>query len=403
MSKKKSKAPVQPPQVFAEVPQYSVGDPAFAEFLIHSGLYGYELTENQTLGLTAVWRAQSIIAQTIAGLPLKVYEDSGDSREEVDHFLSSDPAGPYDMSAFNWTETVLLHVLNHGEAFLKAITNGGGETIGYWPIHPMAINKVEWDGADKLFTVGLTGGGTEQFRSGEIVHIVGMTMDGLRGLSPLSLFRQSFQTTRAGEVAANRTFTNGMLFGGLVSTEEEVDGEEAKAIHDSLNAKITGAANAGSIAFVNRMLKFSPWTMSNQDAEFLASRSFQVEEVSRIYGVPPHLLAQTEKQTSWGTGVSEQNAGLARYTLMSFTSRIESTLKKWMKPLVPEFSYKGLLAGTPKEEIELLLAQVSGGLLTADEARALMNLPPMPKEEKPEPEPAPAEDDPKAEVDPNAD
>lgn len=394
MSKKKSKAPAPPAQLFAETPQYSVGDPAFAAFLAQSGLYGYDLSEEKTLGLTAVWRAQSIIAQTIAGLPLKVFEDTGDSREEVEHFLSSDPAGPYDLSAFNWTETVVLHLLNHGEAFLKAITNAGGETIGYWPIHPMAINKVEWDGAEKLFTVGLSGGGTEQFRSGEIVHVVGMTMDGLRGLSPLSLFRQSFQTSRAGEVAANRTFANGMLFGGLVSTEEEVDGDEAKEIHDSLNAKITGANNAGGIAFVNRMLKFSPWSMTNTDAEFLASRAFQVEEVARIYGVPPHLLAQTDKQTSWGTGVSEQNAGLARYTLMGFTSRIESTLRKWMKPLVPEFSYKGLLAGTPTEEINLLIAQVAGGLLTADEARALMNLPPMPESEKPEPKP---------EVDPDAD
>lgn len=405
MSKHGKKKTSVEPLVFEALPEYSVSDPAFAEFLIQSGLYGYELSETQALGLTAVWRAQAIIAGTIAGLPLKVFEDSGVGRVEVDSFLSDSPAGPYDLSPFNWVETVILHLLNHGEAFLKTITNAGGEVIGMWPIHPMAVNKVAWDGAEKVFTVGLTGGGTEEFRTGEIVHVVGMTMDGLRGLSPLSLFRQSFQTSRAGEQAANRTFTNGMLVSGLVSTEEEVDGEEAAVISASLKAKVTGSGNAGGIAFVNRALKFTPWMMSAADAQFIESRSFQVEEVSRIYGVPPHLLSSTQKVTSWGAGIQEQDLALAKYTLMGLTSRLESALKRVLPAgQKAEFSYKGLLAGTPNQEIELLLAQVSGGILTADEARAYLNLPPLPKEEpKPEPKPAPAAVDPNEEVDPNAD
>ena len=82
--------------------------------------------------------------------------------------------------------------------------------------------------------------------------------------------------------------------------------------------------------------------MTKRDAQFIESRSFQVEEVSRIYGVPPHLLGQTEKQTSWGTGVAEQNLGLSRYTLMGYTSRIESALVAVLAPAeFAEFDYKG--------------------------------------------------------------
>lgn len=376
MGKKKTKG-----QVFNATPAYSIGDPAFAEWLRMSGYMGETFTEEKALGLTAIYRAQAIIAGTIAGLPLKVYSTSqGGQRDEVEHWLSSTPAGPYDMSAFSWTETVLLHLLNHGEAFLKAILTEGGEMVGLWPIHPLAINKVMWDGADKVFTVRLATGGTEQRITGDITQILGMSTDTLRGLSPLALFRQTLQTSRAGEMAANNHFTNGALIAGLVTTEEDVEAEEAKVIKDSLNAKIAGAANAGDIAFVNRALKFTPWTMTNADAEFIASRSFQIDEASRIYGVPSHLLSSTEKVTSWGTGISELNLGLQKFTLQPWTSRIESALKAVLPPgHVVEFEYKGLLAGTPKDEIELLLAQVKGGLLDVDEARAILNLPPKPQ------------------------
>jgi HK97 family phage portal protein len=119
--------------------------------------------------------------------------------------------------------------------------------------------------------------------------------------------------------------------------------------------------------------------MSAEDAQFIGQRAFSVEEVARIFGVPPHLLAQTEKQTSWGTGVAEQNLGLARYTLMPWTSRIEQSLSR----LLPtsrfvEFDYAGLLQGTPTEEVALLKTQIDARILTPNEARRLRNLPPLP-------------------------
>jgi phage portal protein BeeE len=136
------------------------------------------------------------------------------------------------------------------------------------------------------------------------------------------------------------------------------------------------------MAFVNRHLEFHPWQSSNVDSQYSESRVFQTEEFARLHGLPPHLLAQTEKATSWGTGIAEQNLGLARYTLMTYTSRIESALKPLNPPGVfQEFDYKGLLQGAPKDEIELLLKQTEGELLTIDEARAILNLGPAPQTE----------------------
>jgi HK97 family phage portal protein len=387
--KKQRKAKAGVPASFGYEPtQISISDPALAEFLRMSGITGGMNTEADVLGLTAVYRAQAVISTTIAGLPLKVYRDDGGTRSETDHWLERTPAGPMDLPGFNWTEMILLHLLNHAEAYLSHLFNGAGQLVGLWPVHPLAISKVQWDGTDKLFTVAMADGSQELRGSGEMTQVLGPTTDGLRGLSPISLFRKSFQTSQAGETAANRTFTTGSMISDLVSTEEDVTETEAQTISDSLNGKVRGPESAGAMVFVNRALKFSPWTMNNVDAQFVEARGFQIEEVSRIYGVPVHLLSHTEKQTSWGQGVAEQNFGMARYTFMGWTSRLEAALRAILPPdLFAEFDYKGLFSGTPADEINSLIAQVGSGLLTVDEARAILNRPPAPAAPTPLPVP----------------
>ena len=375
-------APARPDvQVFTGSPSYSIGDPAFADFLRISGVsWGGEVNEANALGLTAFYRAVSLIAGTVAGLPLEVYQENpDDSRTELKgHWLDETPAGPYDMTDYAWVETVMLHQLIHGETFLKYLFNEAGELIGLWPVHPLAVTRVVWAGAKKVFSIAMVDGGTEILTSDELLHVPAMSIDGLRGCSPLSVFRQTLGTSRAGEVAANRTFTTGALIRGLVTTEEDIDGDEAKAIKAQLDQKMAGAENAGGIAFVNRSLKFSPWTMSNVDAQFLESRRFQVEEIARMYGLPTNLLSATGAVSNWGTGVAEANLGLQKYVFMAYTSRLESAFKRVLAPnQFAEFDYHGLLQGSPKDEIGLLIQQVGAGILTVDEARGILNLPPL--------------------------
>ncbi len=361
-------------------------DPAMVEWLRINGMSPSSVDENSVMGLTAVYRSQAIIAGTIATLPLRVYEGTKDNRSEVRSWLSESPAGPYDLSAFSWMETVVLHLLNHGEAFLKSLTNEGGERIGAWPVHPLALKGVTWVGPVKRFEVGMQDGSTEFYDTGEMNQILGMSLDGTRGLSPLTLFRTSFQTSMAGEHAANRHFTRGALISGVVTTAEgeDVDESEAKVIKQSLNDKIAGADHAGEIAFVNRALKFTPWTMSNEDAQFIESRGMQVEEAARVYGLPINLLSVNGAVSNWGTGVAEANLGLQKYVLMPWTSRIESAVRPLLEPgQFCEFDYAGLLQGTPKDEVELLIEQVNAGLLTVNEARAIRNLPAITQAEVP--------------------
>ncbi len=342
------------------------------------------VNEQTALGIPAFSRGTELIAGTIAGLPLKTYSGTGANREEVPSIFD-DPTGPYEISPYNWIEMVVLHLVMYKEAYLVELRNGAGALVGYYPTHPMNVTKVEWQGPAKRYHVAGANGTSTVYGTpddptdeGAVVQILGPATTGLRGTSLFHTHLRIFQAAIAAEKASARTFT-GALIGGLLTTEgeDEIEEGEADLILEKLNARVSGTDNAGRLAFVNRHLKLTNWQMSNLDAQFNESRAFQVEEFARMLGLPPHLLAAVDKQTSWGTGVAEQNLGLARYCLMAYTSRIESALTAQLPfPDFVEFDYKGLLQGTPKDEIDLLLAEVGGGLLERNEARAIINRPP---------------------------
>lgn len=376
----------QEPELEQRYHEFSVSDPALAAFLgLSDGVPLGEITSERALGVTAFYRAVSVVSGTIAGLPLKTYRKVGDNKERVASFLDK-PAGPFPLSAFAWKELVMVHLLLHGETFLAHVYNGAGALVGLWPVHPQSV-QVEWANAtEKRFKVSMADGSHRYYESNEMTQIMGMTLDGSRGVSPLTIFRNTLKMGIASDYAAERTMNNGMLIAGIVTPDSDISEEDAKIIKAGLNAKLTGAANAGDIAVVNKNLKFTPWSMTNEDAQFIETREFNVIEFCRMLGVPPHLVGATEKQTSWGTGVAEQNLGLARYTLMPWTSRLEEALSELLpNPRFVEFDYKGLLQGTPQEEIKLLIEQKDAGILTVDEVRAILNMPPMPESEKPQP------------------
>ena len=376
-----------PVEVRSEEYPLRLDDGTFADWMGWQSTAGVPVSNQGSLGLASVYRAVSLISGTIAGLPLKTYKDRPDgTRDRIDSFLDR-PAGPDGLTQFEWTELICVHLLLWGNAFLAHLYGGAGQLVGLVPMHPSAVEVKPVDTPEeerrfgpftKYFTVHLADGSQKDLTPLEVTHIPAMSTDGLKGLSPIEVNRQAIATGMAGDQAAARMFKSGLMISGLVTTEEDVDSDEAQAIKEGLDARVAGVGNAGTVAFVNRQLKFTPWTMPATDAQHLESRVHQVEEVARIFGVPPHLLGQTEKQTSWGTGVTEQNRGLSRYTLMAWTSRIEQRLTRLLpNKQLCEYDYAGLLQGSAQEELNMLIAQVGAGILTVDEARAIRNLPPL--------------------------
>ena len=338
----------------------SVGDPNLVEWF---GLNNFGLAppnEMNTLGITTVWAAVKLISNAIGQLPLKTYDESSGIKIPVDTFLDK-PAGPFPVGQMMWKKLIMLHLLLHGETFLEHIFSNDGTLIGLWPINPLAVSRVRWNNYDKVFTVMMTKGGRVDYGTPStplydangnplvISQIIDVTTEGLRGISPIAAFRRSLETTRAGEIAANRSFQNGLLKGGLVTTSENIPEPEAQQMLDDIKNKATGAENAGGILFYNRALNFTPWTMSQIDAQFIESRKFQIDEIARIYQIPSHMINANEKNTSWGTGIKEQNLGLQKYTLQPWTTLIEETVTDILDDgLSAEFDWKGFLQADPQ-------------------------------------------------------
>jgi HK97 family phage portal protein len=365
----------------------SIGDPSIAFlFGVQPTLARVNVNERTALGASAFWRGVMLIAGTIAGLPLKSYRDTAEGqRQQVRSWVDS--PGARRLTPFEWKEMCLLHAILHGNVYLEHLTNGAGGMAGTWPHHPLAVSP-EWERTPtgkftgrKLYRTTLEDGRRHTFVEHDtMTQIMGPSLDGLRGMSVLEVARQSLGTAIAGDQAQANLFGSGALFSGLVTPDDadEVDPDDADKIKTELKEQAGGWHQAGGLVFVNRKLNFTPWTMSAVDAQFLQSRQFEVEEIARWLGVPPHLLMQTEKQTSWGTGVESQNRGLSRFSLAGWTGRLEQRLTWTLgEPRFCEFDYAGLERPTPEQEIQLLIAQVNAGLLTPNEARKIRNMPPV--------------------------
>ncbi len=364
----------------------SIGDPEAGMLLGFADPVLGGVSESTATTLSAVWRSLAIVSGSIGQLPLRTLEDNPQSQPlRVGSFLDN-PGGDR-FTPMEWKKLVVQHVLLHGNAYLQHIYGGAGQLVALYPVDPVCVS-VEWDSTQpggKLFTVSTmndTGGTTVKLGGDKMTQVMGevTSSDGLYGLSVISKARRSFGTALAGDTAANRQFANGNMAAGLVSpasdAEDLNDPAEAQTISDDVNRMMTGPNNAGGIVVMPRKLVFHQISQTAADAQFLESRTFQVSEVARWFGTKGHQLGLTEGVSNWGTGIAEQNRGFARETLIPLTTGIQERLSRLLynPRRRAEFDFTSFTEPAPEDKIQLILAQVNGGLITPDEGRALLNL-----------------------------
>lgn len=379
----------------------SIADPTLAALFTPGGvvdLAGVSVSETSAMGLSAMYRALSLISGTLAGLPLESWRDAGDGKKEKVSSVFDDPDGPDGQTKFEWVETAFLHQLLHGRCGALKVRTDAGSLVRLPLVHPLSF-RVEQPSLQEQQTGRLPVGGVwfvvtldtaEQVKldARDFWYAPAASLGGQVGMGLLTYARQSLSTTIAGDRAAAKTFSSGALISGLATPADEgLDiSEDIPQIRQELNRNVLGHENAGTIALVNRRLQFTPWTMTAQQAQFLESRQFQIEEISRWTGVPPHLLMQLDKQTSWGTGVDEQNRGLSRYVLGHWAQRFEQRASRLLaRPRTVAFDFSGLERPNYAVEVDIDLKQVAAGVMTADEYRAKRGWDPLPEPEEPEP------------------
>jgi HK97 family phage portal protein len=309
--------------------------------------------------------------------------------------IFDDPDGPDGQTVYEWKESAFLHLMLHGKAGALKVRTDAGALVRLPLCHPLSFQVVQPSLAEQREPEKMPVGGvwfditlddaTQVRRDArDFWYVPAASLGGQVGISLLTYARQSLATGIAADKAAGKVFSSGALISGLATPADDTDlASDIPQIRAELNRNVLGHENAGTIALVNRRLQFTPWTMTAQQAQFLESRQFQIEEISRWTGVPPHLLMQTDKQTSWGTGVDEQNRGLSKFVLGHWANRFEQRASRLLaRPRWCEFDFAGLERPNFAVEIDLLIKQVQAGLLTVNEARAVRNLPPLAEPER---------------------
>ncbi len=340
------------------------------------------------LGLSATWACINLLAGTIASLPLMIYRDVNGIRQVAkDHplyWLLHDSPN-YDQTAVDFWEFMAAGIELQGNAYAEINRRGDGFITSLVPIRPDAVvaKRKGTGGIEYRWTAG---GGEVVRPDKQVLHIRGPLGDALSGVSTLTACRPAFDSAMAADAAAETIFSNGIRTSGIFTTDPSValTKDQRTEFDNYLREKYIGARNQGRPLLLDRGMKFQALDLSPEDAQMIETRGFGVEEICRIFGVPPHMVGHSEKSTSWGSGIEQQTLGFVKFSLRRRIKRIEQALEKQLLTkserdagLTIEFNLEGLLRGDSAGRASFYQTMTQLGAMTINEVRALENLPPV--------------------------
>jgi HK97 family phage portal protein len=346
---------------------------------------GVRVDEVGALNMPAVWRAVSVLSAIAAALPLHTFVES----DGHDHARTSNPLlrNPHpEMTPFELWRLTYVHRMLWGNAYLQKVRNAAGQVVELWPIRPhrvkvAAVRSTPTLPGGKLFEVTDDTGKTHVLSSREVMHLPGMGYDGVVGCSPIRAAAQGISLALAAEKSGAKFFASGAMLGGILQTDQRLDGEQADRLKARWQAKMGGLANAHEVAILDSGAKFQSVTMPYKDAQFLESRRFQIAEIARMTGVPLFLLMETEGSTSWGTGLESQVQGFVTFDLHPgwLVPTEQRITKELLTGEYAEYMVQGLLRGDSTARAEFYRAMREIGAFSANDIRRRENEPPIPE------------------------
>lgn len=363
----------------------------WAEFFgVKSASSGVAVTVESAKRSAAVYSCVRLIAGAVALLPIPVYERTADGgRKTFDHplwWLLNESPYPT-LTACSFWEWMLASALLRGDGIAEILRDRNGNITGFMPIPRQCVDIEERDGRLVYFV----NDGTANYGlyDDDVLHFPGFGFDGCKGESVIRYAaKQAVGTALAADDYAGEFFANGASPSIALSYPQGVAPTEAQQnyLREQFTDRYTGTGNRHKPLLLVNGGKAEPISMNAEDAQLLETRKFQVVEIARAFGVPPHMIGETSASTSWGSGIEQMSIGFVRYTLGPHLRRIEQELNRKLWPQSPkyfvEFNRDGLLAGDSKTESEVIAKSLGGpgaqGWRTVNEARRLKNLPPVP-------------------------
>lgn len=345
---------------------------------------GETVTVDRALALPTVWRCIGLLSTVIAGCPLQVYKDPGKKLIKVPAIDPNNPATTY--TQFELNELIVAHLGLWGNAYVRKIRNAADAIVDLIPINPALVKPNLDNKGNKIFEVRIvnpdgTYQRTQTYTTFEIMHIPGLGYDGVKGLSPLQVAAQTYGTAMAADKLAARFFTAGSQLSGIIKVKVPLtEQSQADEIRRKWQMTHAGVGHSSEVAVLDAETDFQPLTIPPDSLQFLESREWQASELARMYGIPPHLIGDESKSTSWGTGIEQQNIGFVAYTVAGWTTRME---QRYTREIVNTrgqyavYDLTELMRGSTAERFDAYATAIQWGWLTRNEARIKEDLEPI--------------------------
>ena len=355
---------------------------------------GKYVNERSAMQMTAVYACVRILSEAVAGLPLHLYRynDSGGKEKATDHPLYTllhDEPNP-EMSSFVFRETLMTHLLLYGNAYAQIVRNGKGEVIGLYPLMPSKMTVDRDDNGHLYYSYVHSNEEADTMKDetvilqpSDVLHIPGLGFDGLVGYSPIAMARNAIGMAIACEEYGARFFANNAAPSGVLEYPGTLKNPER--IRDSWNAQYGGSANSHRVAVLEDGLHFTPISISPNEAQFLETRKFQLNEIARIFRVPPHMVGDLDKSSF--SNIEQQSLEFVKYTLDPWIVRWEQSLFRSLftpdekKLYFVKFNVEGLLRGDYKSRMAGYATARQNGWMSTNDIRELENLDKIPAEE----------------------
>ena len=363
-------------------------------FYMGGSTSGKPVNERSAMQMTAVYSCVRILAEAVAGLPLHLYKytDTGGKEKAVDHplyLLLHDEPNP-EMSSFVFRETLMTHLLLWGNAYAQIIRNGKGEVVALYPLMPNKMT-VDRDSNGQLYytyqraneEAPTMEGTSVKLKPSDVLHIPGLGFDGLVGYSPIAMAKNAIGMAIACEEFGAKFFANGAAPSGVLEHPGTI--KDPSRVRDAWQSQFGGASNSGKVAVLEEGMKYTPISISPEQAQFLETRKFQINEIARIFRVPPHMVGDLEKSSF--SNIEQQSLEFVKYTLDPWIIRWEQSMARVLlsldekKEYFIKFNLEGLLRGDYQSRMNGYSIARQNGWMSANDIRELENLDRIPAEQ----------------------
>ncbi len=363
-------------------------------YLFGPSTIGKTVNEFTAMQTTAVYACVRILSETLAALPLQLYRYTAGGKERVyDHplyHLLHDEPNP-EMTSFIFRETLMSHLLIWGNAYAQIIRDRLGRVQGLYPLRPdkMTVCRDESGQIYYIYTKttdenpAIKPYGQVPLRKDEVLHIPGLGFDGLVGYSPIAMARNAVGMTMACEEYGASFFANGASPSGVLEHPGVL--KDPAKVRDSWNAVYQGSANAHKVAVLEEGMKYQQIGIPPEEAQFLETRKFQLNEIARLYRIPPHMIGDLEKSSF--NNIEQQSMEFVKYTLDPWVIRWEQAMQKALflpeekKQFFLKFNVNGLMRGDYESRMTGYSIGRQNGWLSANDIREMEDMNPVPDEE----------------------